>query len=148
MHIHFYSYSLSCIFIRMHIHFYSYSFLCILISVHIHCQAYSFTYIFMSLYIFISIHIHTLTSLCLYKLQPKPYTGRDTQTRDEQTQTDTHSYAAASIRLGPNTIIRDYILTGWFYNKLYDSRIVCRCYNSYRQAVLYEAILWHSQVVL
>ena len=148
MHIHCYAYSLACIFMSMHIHFNAYSFLCIFISMHIHCHAYSFTYVFMYLYIFISMHIHTLTSLCLYTLQPKPYTGIDTKTRDEQKQTDTHSYAAASIRLGPNIIIRDYTLSRWFYNKLYDCRIVCRCYNSYRQAVLYEAILWQSQVVL
>ena len=29
-------------------------------------------------------HIYILTSLCLYKLQPKPYTDRDTQTENAQ----------------------------------------------------------------
>ena len=134
MHIHFYAYSLSRIFISMHIHFYAYSLQCIFISIDIHPDAYSHRSVYLS-----------------YSLSHTQ--GRYTQTKDRQTQTDTHSHTATSIR--PQKIlqdrlpiIRDYRLSGWFYNKLYDCRIVSRCYNSYRQAVLYEATLWQVQVVL
>ena len=52
----------------MHIHFYAYSLPCISISIDINLYAYS----------------HPDIALSLYKLQPKPYTDRDTQTEDAQ----------------------------------------------------------------
>ena len=144
-YIHYYAYSLTCIFITMHIHCHSYSLLCIFIIMHshyyaYHYYAYSFTYIFTSLCIFTS-----WQRPILYKLLPKLF--------EEQTQTDTHSYAATSIRLQKILqdrvmIIRVYRLSGWFYNKLCECQLVCRCYLSHWQAVLYETILWQLQVVL
>ena len=149
MHIHFYAYSFLCnaysflcIFITMHIHFYAYSFL---------CNAYSFLCIFISMHNHHHAYSHRSVSIS--------YSLSHTQTEihwhgaDRHRQIHTHSNTVTSIRLQKILqdripIIRDYRLTGWFYNKLYDCRIVCRCYNSYRQAVLYEAILWQVQVVL
>ena len=77
MHIHYNAYSflcifisMQCIFISMHIHYHAYPFSCIFISIHIQIYTYSRPCIF--------------TSLCPYKLQPKPYTERDIQTEDAQ----------------------------------------------------------------
>ena len=131
MHIHCHAYSLPCIFISMHIHFYAYSFLCIFISMHIHYHAYSFTYIFISLYIFISMHIHTPTSLYLYKLQPKPYTWRDTQTEIHRQGTDSHRQIYTAIQLYryvyrryQSTEYRLYLTTDYLVDSTINSMIV------------------------
>ena len=137
MHIHFYAYSFLCIFIIMHVHFYAYSFLCIFItihnyifiSMHFHCNTYS------NLYIFISMHIHTLTSLCLYKLLPKPFK-----------RTDRHRQIHTAIQLHRYVYRRLYVTTvclvaSTINSMIFESFALRLRYNSYRQAVLYEAIL-------
>ena len=161
MHIHYYAYSLPCIFmflcifITMHIHYNAYSFLCIFITMHIHFYAYSFLCIFITMHI----HFYTYSSLCIFipwhrsvyisycpshSKDRQRYTDRE---RTGQTRIDIH-IRLQKILHDRIPIVRNYRLSGWFYNKLYDCRIVCRCYNSYRQAVLYESILWQVQVVL
>ena len=151
MHIHYYAYLLSYILISMHIHYHAYSFLCIFITIHIHFYAYSLLCIFIAIHIQIYTYSPSciFTSLSLYKLQPKPCDGQRYTDRERtgQTRTDKH-IRLQKILHDRIPIVRDYRLSGWFYNKLYDCRIVCRRYNSYRQAVLYEATLWQLQVVL
>ena len=59
-------------------------------------------------------HIHTLTSLCLYKLLPKPYTDRDTQTENAQ-RTDKHRQIHKAIRLHRYAYRRYYRIELWLY---------------------------------
>ena len=144
----FYAYLLLCIFIAMHIHCNAYScnaysfrneyacsFLCIFVSMHIHCYTYS------SLCIFTPWHRPVYISYC-----PSHSTDGQTQTENAHKKTDTYRYTHIQLQKIPQDripIIRDYRLSGWFYNAN-----SCRCYLSHRQAVLYEATLGQLQVGL